>query len=155
MHRRALVLLLQLFGHTHADAAAVLLLHCFAGQRYLVRASYLEIYQENVRDLLSKSKDQKLELKDKPDSGVYVKDLSSFVVKSTKEIEHVMYVGNKNRKTGSTKMNATSSRSHAIFIITVRLTSLYAQPLHPLSSKKGNVYVTLCPCTRGKTSLAI
>eukprot|EP00054_Salpingoeca_dolichothecata_P024883 m.171183 g.171183 ORF g.171183 m.171183 type:complete len:769 (-) comp25172_c0_seq2:254-2560(-) len=89
------------------------------GKEFLVRASYLEIYTEEIRDLLSKNQKQKLILKEKPDSGVYVKDLSSFVVKSVKEIEHVMSVGNKNRMVGCTDMNKHSSRSHAIFIITV------------------------------------
>jgi len=40
-----------------------------------VRASYLEIYNEEIRDLLSKNPQQRLELKEHPDRGVYVKDL--------------------------------------------------------------------------------
>jgi hypothetical protein len=40
---------------------------------YLVRASYLEIYNENIRDLLSKNPDTKLDLKENPETGVYVK----------------------------------------------------------------------------------
>ncbi|XP_066916698.1 kinesin-II 95 kDa subunit-like [Clytia hemisphaerica] len=86
-------------------------------QQYLVRASYLEIYQEEVKDLLSKDHKRKLELKERPDTGIYVKDLQSFVTKSVKEIEHVMNVGNQNRAVGSTNMNEHSSRSHAIFVI--------------------------------------
>ncbi|XP_038053158.1 kinesin-II 95 kDa subunit-like [Patiria miniata] len=93
-------------------------------QQYLVRASYLEIYQEDIRDLLSKDQSKKLELKERPDTGVYVKDLSSFVTKSVKEIEHVMTVGNTNRSVGSTNMNEHSSRSHAIFIITIECSEL-------------------------------
>lgn len=69
-------------------------------EQYLVRASYLEIYQEEIRDLLSKEYEKRLELRERPDTGVYVKDLSSFVAKSVKEIEHVMTVGNKNRAVG-------------------------------------------------------
>uniref|UniRef100_A0A9L0IWI0 Kinesin-like protein n=1 Tax=Equus asinus TaxID=9793 RepID=A0A9L0IWI0_EQUAS len=88
-------------------------------QQYLVRASYLEIYQEEIRDLLSKDQTKRLELKERPDTGVYVKDLSSFVTKSVKEIEHVMNVGNQNRSVGATNMNEHSSRSHAIFVITI------------------------------------
>jgi hypothetical protein len=38
-----------------------------------VRASYLEIYNENIRDLLSKNTENKLELKEHPETGVYVK----------------------------------------------------------------------------------
>ena len=90
-----------------------------AGEQYLVRSSYLEIYQEEIRDLLAKDQKSHLELKERPDTGVYVKDLSSFVCKSQCEIEHVMAVGNTNRKVGKTNMNEHSSRSHAIFIITV------------------------------------
>ncbi|XP_048730385.1 kinesin-like protein KIF3B isoform X2 [Ostrea edulis] len=88
-------------------------------QQYLIRASYLEIYQEEIRDLLAKDHTKRLELKERPDTGVYVKDLSSFVTKSGKEIEHVMNVGNQNRAVGATDMNEHSSRSHAIFIITI------------------------------------
>ena len=38
-------------------------------QQYLVRASYLEIYQEEIRDLLSKDQTKRLELKERPDTG--------------------------------------------------------------------------------------
>ncbi|XP_071851359.1 kinesin-II 95 kDa subunit-like [Apostichopus japonicus] len=93
-------------------------------QQFLVRASYLEIYQEEVRDLLAKDQSKRLELKERPDTGVYVKDLSSFVTKGVKEIEHVMTVGNTNRSVGSTNMNEHSSRSHAIFIITIECSEL-------------------------------
>ncbi|KAM4650077.1 kinesin-like protein KIF3B isoform 1-T1 [Amazona ochrocephala] len=93
-------------------------------QQYLVRASYLEIYQEEIRDLLSKDQAKRLELKERPDTGVYVKDLSSFVTKSVKEIEHVMNVGNQNRSVGATNMNEHSSRSHAIFVITIECSEL-------------------------------
>ncbi|KAJ3586381.1 hypothetical protein NHX12_012779 [Muraenolepis orangiensis] len=93
-------------------------------QQYLVRASYLEIYQEEIRDLISKDQAHRLELKERPDTGVYVKDLSSFVTKSAAEIERVMILGNQNRSVGSTNMNEHSSRSHAIFVITVECSEL-------------------------------
>lgn len=88
-------------------------------QQYLVRSSYLEIYQEQIRDLLLKDQTKRLELKERADIGVYVKDLSSYVCKSIKEIEHVMNIGNTNRAVGATDMNEHSSRSHAIFLITI------------------------------------
>jgi len=89
------------------------------GVQFLVRASYLEIYNEEVRDLLAKDPKNRLELKENVDSGVYVKDLTSFIVKSTHEIDQVMQAGKKNRSVGATLMNAGSSRSHAIFTIIV------------------------------------
>ena len=90
-----------------------------SSQQFLVRASYLEIYNEEIRDLLSKNPKNSLQLKEDIDSGTYVKDLTSFVVKNATEIDHVMQAGKKNRSVGATLMNQTSSRSHSIFTIVV------------------------------------
>ena len=93
-----------------------------SSKKFLVRISFLEIYNEEVKDLLIKSsKNPKggLDLKENPDTGVFVRDLSAVVVKSVEELEKLMEVGNKNRSVGETLMNATSSRSHSIFSITI------------------------------------
>jgi len=87
--------------------------------RFLVRASFLEIYNEEVRDLLAKDPKERCELKEHPNSGVYVKDLNAFVVKGVAEISQVLAAGLRNRSTGATLMNLESSRSHSIFTITV------------------------------------
>ena len=58
--------------------------------------SYLELYNEEVRDLLSKTVKKKLEVHVRPDIGVHVKDLSCFVVKTADEMEKLMNIGNKN-----------------------------------------------------------
>ncbi|KAL2913031.1 hypothetical protein HK105_207486 [Polyrhizophydium stewartii] len=91
-------------------------------KKFLVRVSFLEIYNEEIKDLLIKAnKNPKggLDLKENPETGVYVKNLSAFVVKSVEEMEHLMDVGNKNRSVGATLMNENSSRSHSIFTITI------------------------------------
>uniref|UniRef100_H3CBQ6 Kinesin-like protein KIF3B n=1 Tax=Tetraodon nigroviridis TaxID=99883 RepID=H3CBQ6_TETNG len=93
-------------------------------QQYLVRAAYLEIYQEEIRDLLSDDQTRRLELRERPDTGVYVPDLLSIVPRNVQEIENVMNVGNQNRSVGATNMNEHSSRSHAIFLITVECSEL-------------------------------
>ena len=59
------------------------------GVQFLVRASYLEIYNEEVRDLLAKDPKNRLDLKENVDSGVYVKDLTSFIVRSPRLIRLV------------------------------------------------------------------
>lgn len=92
--------------------------------QYLVRASYLEIYQEEIRDLLHPDQSLRFELKEKPDTGVFVKDLSTSVCKSAVEIQQLMNVGNQNRTIGATNMNEHSSRSHAIFLITIEMGSI-------------------------------
>eukprot|EP00351_Strombidinopsis_sp_SopsisLIS2011_P001104 CAMPEP_0116879054 /NCGR_PEP_ID=MMETSP0463-20121206/10806_1 /TAXON_ID=181622 /ORGANISM="Strombidinopsis sp, Strain SopsisLIS2011" /LENGTH=268 /DNA_ID=CAMNT_0004527895 /DNA_START=316 /DNA_END=1122 /DNA_ORIENTATION=- len=96
------------------------------GSQFLVRASYVEIYNEDVRDLLSKNPKNKLDLHEKPDSGVYVKDLSYFACKSSDEIDEVMNIGQKNRSVGETAMNAHSSRSHSSILDPVERSELGA-----------------------------
>lgn len=96
--------------------------------RFLVRVTYLEIYNEEVRDLLGSKghNKQSLEVKERPDIGVFVKDLTGYVVHNADELERVMQMGNKNRAVGATAMNTESSRSHAIFSITVESSTLGA-----------------------------
>jgi kinesin family protein 3/17 len=65
-----------------------------------VRCSYLEIYCEEVRDLLGADQKASLEIKEHPDIGVYVKGLSSFVVRSAEELDKIMTKGNSNRAGG-------------------------------------------------------
>ena len=87
--------------------------------QFLIRASFLEIYNEDIHDLLSKSSKNKLDIKENPEQGFYVKDLTSFVVKGIDEMKEVMAAGQKNRHVGETLMNRDSSRSHSIFMVTV------------------------------------
>ncbi|XP_014898368.1 kinesin-like protein KIF3A isoform X1 [Poecilia latipinna] len=91
----------------------------FVFDRFLVRVSYLEIYNEEVRDLLGKDQLQRLEVKERPDVGVYIKDLSGYVVNNADDMDRIMTLGHKNRSVGATNMNEHSSRSHAIFTITI------------------------------------
>ncbi|XP_015610589.1 kinesin-like protein KIF3A isoform X1 [Cephus cinctus] len=93
-------------------------------QKFLVRATYLEIYNEEVRDLLGKDQNTRLEVKERPDIGVFVKDLSGYVVNNADDLDRIMTLGNKNRVVGATAMNVSSSRSHAIFTITVESSQL-------------------------------
>ncbi|GFG29444.1 hypothetical protein Cfor_02644 [Coptotermes formosanus] len=60
-----------------------------------------------------------LEVKERPDIGVYIRDLSGYVVNNADDMERIMTLGNKNRVVGATAMNTQSSRSHAIFTITI------------------------------------
>lgn len=66
--------------------------------RFLVRVSYMEIYNEEVRDLLGKELCKSLEVKERADIGVYVKDLSGYVVHNADDLDNIMKLGNKKRK---------------------------------------------------------
>lgn len=88
------------------------------GVRYLPLVSYLEIYNENVRDLLNPTiATSSLILKEQPNEGVVVQNLSTHAVHSAEECEQLLTIGTKNRMVGATLMNAGSSRSHSIFVI--------------------------------------
>uniref|UniRef100_A0A0K0DKT0 Kinesin-like protein n=1 Tax=Angiostrongylus cantonensis TaxID=6313 RepID=A0A0K0DKT0_ANGCA len=93
---------------------------CQHDTTFLVRVSYLEIYNEELRDLLAKDgHGANLEIKEKADVGVYVKNLISIIVGSASQMQKLMEFGNRNRKVGATQMNEESSRSHAMFSVTV------------------------------------
>lgn len=85
--------------------------------KFLVQASYLEIYNEEIRDLLGLDAKRKLELKENNETGVYVTNLSMHIVNDVRSCEKIMEDGWKNRSVGATLMNADSSRSHSIFTI--------------------------------------
>lgn len=98
-------------------------------EKYLVRASYFEIYNEEIKDLLTfgkssdKSKPKYLELKECPQKGIYVKDLSTHIVKSMSDILSLLEEGKKNRAVAFTQMNHGSSRSHSVFTVIVECSS--------------------------------
>lgn len=89
---------------------------------YSVRVSYFEVYNEHVRDLLQPRTDPPhyLKIRESPTEGPYVKDLTEIQVKNYGEILKYMRLGDGSRTTASTKMNDTSSRSHAVFTIMLK-----------------------------------
>ncbi|XP_071244864.1 kinesin-like protein KIF16B isoform X16 [Salvelinus alpinus] len=86
---------------------------------FRTEVSYLEIYNERVRDLLRRKSTQtyNLRVREHPKDGPYVEDLSKHLVQNYHDVDELMEAGNINRTTAATDMNDTSSRSHAIFTI--------------------------------------
>ncbi len=84
----------------------------------MVRASYLQIYNENISDLLRNDRFN-LHIREDKKKGLYVEGLSEWAVRSPNEIYSLIKKGALSRATASTKMNDVSSRSHAVFIITI------------------------------------
>ncbi|KCV73073.1 hypothetical protein H696_00619 [Fonticula alba] len=102
---------------------------------FTVSCSYLEIYMERVRDLLDPKKDN-LSIHEHPGRGIFVKDLTGIYVASAMESLNVMEIGANNRAVSATNMNAESSRSHAIFSLTITQRNTTTQ-----SSKVGRLYL--------------
>jgi hypothetical protein len=89
-----------------------------------VECSYLEIYNENVRDLLNPATMNKtLKVRQHPKLGVFVEGLKKIACTTVEEIEQLIDDGGKVRSVAATAMNATSSRSHAIITLNVAVQS--------------------------------
>lgn len=84
---------------------------------FLVRASFLEIYNEEVRDLLS-SHTSSLQIREDPRRGVFVQSKEE-IVTDFDTLLGILFQGESNRAFASTAMNERSSRSHTIFRITI------------------------------------
>jgi kinesin family member 18/19 len=81
---------------------------------FKILMSYLEIYNENIRDLLMSNNDKVLELREDSMKGMVVSNLTEVIATSVEEVMTLLRIGNKNRTTEATNANETSSRSHAI-----------------------------------------
>ncbi|XP_019761161.1 kinesin-like protein KIF19 isoform X1 [Dendroctonus ponderosae] len=89
---------------------------------YSVTMSYLELYNENIRDLLNPASGY-LELReDSRGRSIQVSGLTEISTTSTDEVMQLLQKGNKARTVEPTAMNQTSSRSHALLSVTVRHT---------------------------------
>ncbi|KAL5506186.1 hypothetical protein EMCRGX_G007780 [Ephydatia muelleri] len=100
----------QIFGYIQNIASET--------DRFLVRVSFLQIYNEKLSDLLDQKRDN-LKLREDGLGGVYIESLSEHVVRNTDEILHLVKLGSHQRTTAATKSNKDSSRSHAVFTIIV------------------------------------
>jgi len=85
---------------------------------FMVRVSYLQIYNEIISDLLRTDRSN-LHIREDKKKGVFVEGLSEWAVRSPHEIYTLIQKGALNRATAATRMNDMSSRSHAVFIIIV------------------------------------
>lgn len=99
--------------------------------QYVVKISYLQIYTEIVSDLLRPDR-RHLQIREGKEKGVFVENLSEWVVRSLDEIHALLKSGAARRTTAATKINDVSSRSHAVFII-------YLENIVSLQSEGGQV----------------
>uniref|UniRef100_A0A672RPF8 Kinesin-like protein n=1 Tax=Sinocyclocheilus grahami TaxID=75366 RepID=A0A672RPF8_SINGR len=87
---------------------------------FLLVVSYLEIYNEEILDLLCTSKDKPIiSIREDPKDGIKIVGLTEKEVFTAHEMVGCLELGNSARTVGSTAMNAASSRSHAIFTISL------------------------------------
>ena len=83
---------------------------------FIIRITYLQIYNESIDDLL-KSEKKHLSIRESQKKGLYVEGLSEWAIRSPNDIYALLERGEQCRTKASTKMNDVSSRSHAVFTI--------------------------------------
>lgn len=102
---------------------------------FSVKLSYCEIYLEKIKDLLDTSKTN-LKIHEDRARGVYIEGLTEQYVTCDDEVYDLMTIGTDNREVAYTNMNAGSSRSHSLFLLTVGQTNS-----KDLSAKTGKLYL--------------
>ena len=83
--------------------------------KYNINVSFIQIYIEQIQDLLEPSK-KEIRIREDPEKGVFLEGVTWEKVTSTNDCSRIFTKGEQNRTTHATLMNAHSSRSHAIFI---------------------------------------
>ncbi|KAF5942791.1 hypothetical protein HYC85_020433 [Camellia sinensis] len=83
-------------------------------REFLIRVSYMEIYNEEINDLFA-IENQKLQIHESLERGIFVAGLREEIVSSAEQVLKLIESGEVNRHFGETNMNVRSSRSHTIF----------------------------------------
>ena len=102
---------------------------------FSVKISFCEIYLEKIRDLLN-SRKSNLKIAEDKTRGVFIKDLTEVYVASEGEVLNLLKIGTKQREIAGTLMNEESSRSHAIFMVTIS-----QHNTQDLSAKTGKMFM--------------
>ena len=86
-------------------------------KEFRIAISYVEIYNEEIRDLLGNR--EELKLHEDPSKGVVIQGVKEIFVESVDNFFDILYKGNQKRTVGKTNANETSSRSHALLKINI------------------------------------
>jgi len=85
-----------------------------------VTISYLEIYNEDIHDLLNPKDSGSLKIREHPEEGIYVENLCQLVVGAATDVGRLVGQGNSIRAVAATQMNERSSRSHSVLTMAVQ-----------------------------------
>ncbi|KAL6267315.1 hypothetical protein P5V15_000390 [Pogonomyrmex californicus] len=110
--------------------------------RYLALLSYLEIYNERLRDLLQDDTGETLTLKEDPTKGTYVAGgLREVTVKDATECAALVRQGDQRRAAAATKMNAASSRSHAVLTLSLEAIAINDDDKRGNAIRRGRLHL--------------
>ena len=119
---------------------------------YLVKSSYLEIYNEQVTDLLDPSS-VNLHVREDMKKGVYVEKLIEENISGVKAMIEMIMRGSRNRHVGSTSMNKESSRSHSVLTTTIESKTMNDEGVWQMRSSRFHI-IDLAGSERNKLTNA-
>ena len=119
---------------------------------FLVKCSYLEIYQEQINDLLDPNP-HNLQLREDMKKGVYVEGLIEHPARNLIQTYALLKIGARNRHVSSTSMNKESSRSHSVFTVNIESKSKF-DGLINFKSSRFNL-IDLAGSERQKTTACV
>jgi hypothetical protein len=103
------------------------------GRLMSIRATYVEIYNERIKDLLAEEQSDKptgLEIREDKTKGIHIPGLVEREISGESDGDDVLWKGARNRAIAATNMNEHSSRSHTVLILRVASTNLSGQTKH-------------------------
>ena len=118
--------------------------------QFLIKSSYLEIYNEQVMDLLDPSSFN-LHVREDIKKGVYVESLLEETVTSVKDMMNLTTRGARNRHVGSTMMNKESSRSHSVLTTTIESKTMNEEGVWKMKSSRFHI-IDLAGSERSKVT---
>ena len=86
---------------------------------FMVKVSIIEIYMEELRDLLDPKRKKHMKIRSDKHKGIYIEKLTEVYVSTPEEVFNYLNIGKKNRSVGRTNMNLVSSRSHLLVNLTL------------------------------------
>ncbi|KAI8341650.1 hypothetical protein BC941DRAFT_466551 [Chlamydoabsidia padenii] len=110
--------------------------------RHTVHVSFVEIYNEELIDLLNPAPPNErpvATIREDTKGQIHWTGVKEVVVNNTEDVLRYLQIGTDNRATGSTDMNAKSSRSHAIFTVTLKQEKWVASKSSPTKSNSSSV----------------
>jgi kinesin family member 15 len=106
--------------------------------KYLIKCSYLEIYNEQVMDLLEPGSTN-MHVREDIKTGVYVDGLQEETVSSVRDMITLITRGARNRHVGSTNMNKESSRSHSVLTTIIESKTMQASGVWQMKSSQFHI----------------
>lgn len=108
-----------------------------ADTEYVIKYTYSELYNEELKDLLATTPNENLKIIDDPNLGPLIQNITEANFTTPADVKQVLDEGENRRHFGVTNMNAHSSRSHVMVRLSIETRKVPYKPANPLRSSWG------------------